>query len=164
MTRAAIGNITHALRATLIDEQFKGFTWEREEELPIEIDGWTFIGVGSYRRVYLNPAKTVVYKVEIGMYEGAGNVSEYHTCRRLRKRRSRQYYVPRVHLFTDVESRPVLAMEYIPGPHPEYDDDYSKLAGFSIYDAEVWSGTGDLHEGNCKIAPDGRLALLDLGT
>lgn len=156
--KAAFGVIGSAVEAwtlkTWIDEN--GF---ETYDAP---DGWTHLGNGTTREVYLSPSG-VVYKVG----DHGCNIDEYHCAQKLQDklrassartvRATKVLYFPKVRFF---ESLNVLAMEYC-GEHEL--EDGSNL----YYDALDALGklglSSDFYYRNGIEMADGRCGVIDLG-
>ena len=146
---------------TLTTDQKRNMRREGVKTLPT---GWSFLGAGVSRYVFLSPTG-VAYKV--GFYGDSYVNQVEHDCaaavrKALRKRSDRVVeaakflYIPKTRMF----SNGVLAMEYINGDRASsFEDNYHEAEA-----AACSLGIGlDFHPGNGIEMKDGRIALIDMG-
>jgi hypothetical protein len=149
--------------------------WYREYPTP---DGWSFLGAGAHRLVYLGP-DGVAYKIPRDLDDYCANEEEISVYDRIKNDEleyfGKRWRVAKMHryVFTDLPSSEdyfnasVNAIEYIEGEPYECDSHTKECeendgCEEQLY-AESYFNYDDLHDGNVLIMKDGTRVIIDLG-
>lgn len=145
------------------------FIRKRHNQYPLP-NGWTKLGEGSQRKVFLSPDK-VVYKVELKK-AGGSNSSEFFNIQRISELEPLSGWdLPDATLYEVSLHKTVLAMEFIEG---EFDVECASLRELDCdcgdrrcvgleweVMTEVWSIYDVTYE-NVIVRPDGTRVLIDV--
>lgn len=144
-------------------EQDEYFDW-------IPPEGFTYIGEGSDRIVFVSDETGVIYKRQLD-YNSANSI-EWDNLQRLKEIPIEGWELPEAYLF-HVSEEPIMAMEFVDGRSDgdcmrTWDHDGLCTCNQTVCIALIWElprqkwGIFDLHEDNMIVRNDGIRVLIDI--